>query len=121
MKRILIHFVYLFIYGIQFGSKWWYRHACAAGGVGNVLLMMGANLVGFVLGVDGAQYFAHELIGSWAGTSSHFSELLWTSLIETCTVQAFASCLALVHACSLGYNLCSSTGNGVVRWGPSYR
>ncbi|KAH9043958.1 MBOAT, membrane-bound O-acyltransferase family-domain-containing protein [Lactarius pseudohatsudake] len=50
-----------------FGDKWWYRHACAAGGVGNVLLMMGANLVGFVLGVDGAQYFAHELISSWAG------------------------------------------------------
>ena len=37
--------------------------------------MMGANLVGFVLGVDGAQYFAHELIGSWAGTSSHFREI----------------------------------------------
>jgi len=53
----------------QFGDKWWYRHVCAAGGVCNVLLMMGANLVGFVLGVDGAQYFAYELISSWAGTS----------------------------------------------------
>lgn len=50
-----------------FGDKWWYRHVCAAGGVCNVLLMMGANLVGFVLGVDGARYFAHELISSWAG------------------------------------------------------
>ena len=30
---------------------------------------MGANLVGFVLGVDGAQYFVHELIGSWDGMS----------------------------------------------------
>ncbi|KAH8986223.1 hypothetical protein EDB86DRAFT_3082942 [Lactarius hatsudake] len=48
-------------------DKCWYRHACAAGGVGNVLLIMGANLVGFVLGVDGARYFAHELISSWAG------------------------------------------------------
>ncbi|KAH9169581.1 MBOAT, membrane-bound O-acyltransferase family-domain-containing protein [Lactarius sanguifluus] len=50
-----------------FGDKWWYRHACAAGGVCKVLLVMGANLVRFVLGVDGAQYFARELISSWAG------------------------------------------------------
>ena len=59
----------LFFFFEQFGDKWWYRHACAAGGVFNVLLMMGANLVGFVLGVDGARYFAHELISSWAGMS----------------------------------------------------
>ncbi|KAI0247695.1 MBOAT-domain-containing protein [Lactifluus subvellereus] len=50
-----------------FGERWWYRHVCAAGGVFNILLMMGANLVGFVLGVDGAQYFVRELIGSWDG------------------------------------------------------
>ncbi|KAI9453325.1 MBOAT, membrane-bound O-acyltransferase family-domain-containing protein [Lactarius psammicola] len=50
-----------------FGDEWWYRHVCAAGGVCNVLLMMCANLIGFVLGVDGARYFAHELISSWAG------------------------------------------------------
>ena len=30
---------------------------------------MGANLIGFVLGMDGAQYFAHELVSSWAGKS----------------------------------------------------
>ncbi|KAI0293499.1 MBOAT, membrane-bound O-acyltransferase family-domain-containing protein [Multifurca ochricompacta] len=53
----------------QFGDRWWYRHACAIGGVFNVLLMMGANLVGFVLGLDGAQYFARELINSWGGIS----------------------------------------------------
>ncbi|KAH9070809.1 hypothetical protein EDB83DRAFT_2517978 [Lactarius deliciosus] len=40
-----------------FGDKWWYRHACAAGGVCNVSLMMGANLVGLDLGVDGTWYF----------------------------------------------------------------
>ena len=49
--------------------RWWYRHACAAGGVFNVLLMMGANVVGFVLGVDGARYFAQELVSCWAGKS----------------------------------------------------
>ncbi|KAH9955917.1 MBOAT, membrane-bound O-acyltransferase family-domain-containing protein [Russula dissimulans] len=51
----------------MFGEKWWYRHLCAAGGVSNVLLMMGANLVGFVLGMDGAQYLARELVSSWDG------------------------------------------------------
>jgi hypothetical protein len=30
---------------------------------------MGANLVGLVLGVDGAQYFVHELTGGWDGMS----------------------------------------------------
>jgi hypothetical protein len=30
---------------------------------------MGANLIGFVLGMDGAQYFAHELVSNWAGES----------------------------------------------------
>ncbi|KAH9978634.1 hypothetical protein BGW80DRAFT_1455404 [Lactifluus volemus] len=38
-----------------------------AGGVFNILLLMGANLVGFVLGVDGAQYFVHEMTGCWDG------------------------------------------------------
>jgi len=50
-----------------FGNRWWYRYACAASGVFNVLLMMGANLIGFVLGVDGARYFAREIVSSWAG------------------------------------------------------
>ena len=36
----------------------------------NVLLIVGANLVGFILGVDGARYFAQELVRSWAGTFS---------------------------------------------------
>ena len=33
----------------------------------------------------------------------------------TRAVHAFVSCLVLVHACSLGYNLRSNTGNGVLR------
>jgi len=51
----------------MFEERWWYRHACAAGGVFNVLLMMGANLIGFVLGMDGAQYLAHEVVSNWGG------------------------------------------------------
>ena len=33
----------------------------------------------------------------------------------THAVQAFASCLVLVHTCPLGYKLRSNTGNGVFR------
>ena len=32
--------------------------------------MMGANLVGFVISVDGVRYFAQDLVSSWAGTFS---------------------------------------------------
>ena len=70
MVRALTLYERIVSYSVmQFGDRWWYRHVCAAGGVFNVLLMMGANLVGFVLGMDGAQYFAHELVSSWDGMS----------------------------------------------------
>ncbi|KAF8602869.1 MBOAT-domain-containing protein [Ceratobasidium sp. AG-I] len=51
----------------KFGNRPWYRHVCALGGVGNIILMMGANLVGFVIGVDGMRYFISEIVGSWQG------------------------------------------------------
>lgn len=35
-----------------------------------MLLMMGANLVGFVIGVDGMRYFLSEILGSWQGSFS---------------------------------------------------
>lgn len=46
---------------------WWYRHARAIGGVGNILMLMTANLVGFVIGLDGLQYLGSQLIGTWSG------------------------------------------------------
>ena len=100
-NRSLLHFIIIMI-GMQFRGKWCYRHACAAGRVCDVLLTTGANLVRFVLGVHGAQYFVHELIGSWAGTSSH-SRMI--SHDGRAYVQGFASCLVLVHVCSFAYNL----------------
>ncbi|SPO36217.1 probable GUP1 - Multimembrane-spanning protein essential for proton symport of glycerol [Pseudozyma flocculosa] len=51
----------------KYGSRWWYRHLCALGGVFNVLLMMTANLVGFAIGVDGIQYMYRQILGSWQG------------------------------------------------------
>lgn len=55
-----------------YGHEWWYRHVAAAGGVVNVLLMMSANLVGFVLGLDGMKHLVYELVSTangWAFTS----------------------------------------------------
>ena len=80
---------------MQFGDRWWYHYACAAGGVFNVLLMMGANLAGFVLGVDGARYFAQELVSSWAGTFSESPLLPLLIKTRACRDSIFARCLCV--------------------------
>lgn len=51
----------------RFGKYAWYRHVCAIGAVGNILMMMTANLVGFVVGTDGVQYIWRELTAGWYG------------------------------------------------------
>ncbi|KAF7593511.1 glycerol transporter [Aspergillus hancockii] len=44
-----------------------YRVLCGIGAVGNILMMMIANLVGFALGVDGIQGLLSEMLGSYSG------------------------------------------------------
>jgi hypothetical protein len=73
-----------------------------------ILLWMGPNLINFVLSVDGAQYFMHELIGSWSGMSHSEIFLTLFSLIEVPQEFAFSSSLARVYL--LAYNPCSSIG-----------
>jgi len=51
----------------KYGKEWWYRHVSALGAAFNILMMMSANLVGFVLGADGTRYLLSQLIGTWAG------------------------------------------------------
>lgn len=51
----------------RYGHHRWYRHVAALGGVGNVLLMMGANLVGFAVGLDGAKYLVEQLFTTVQG------------------------------------------------------
>lgn len=46
-----------------------YRMLCAIGAVGNILMMMTANLVGFALGLDGFKGLVHGIVGSWAGVT----------------------------------------------------
>ncbi|KAH1495364.1 hypothetical protein LV164_002185 [Aspergillus fumigatus] len=44
-----------------------YRVLCGVGAVGNILMMMIANLVGFALGLDGLKGLLTEILGSYSG------------------------------------------------------
>jgi hypothetical protein len=94
------------VFRAQFGEKWWYRHCCAIGGVFNILMMMGANLIGFVVGMDGAQYLAYQLVSSWTGESPF---RIYRTVVYV-RAQVFASSSSHVSVCSLAYSSCSSTG-----------
>jgi protein-cysteine N-palmitoyltransferase HHAT len=53
-------------------SKWksrpnTYRMICGVGAVVNILMMMAAHLVGFVVGLDGLMGLVHGIAGSWQG------------------------------------------------------
>ena len=63
----------------QYGHEPWYRHIAALGGVGNILLMMSANLVGFVLGLDGMKHLVVQLSTTAEGELSRLpAPLPWT-------------------------------------------
>ncbi|GAA6033010.1 hypothetical protein JCM8097_000096 [Rhodosporidiobolus ruineniae] len=51
----------------KFAPRPWFRPLAALGGVANVLLMMTANLVGFVVGLDGARAVWEKMVGGWEG------------------------------------------------------
>ncbi|XAO24989.1 hypothetical protein I312_103798 [Cryptococcus bacillisporus CA1280] len=53
----------------KYGAHPLYRHVCAVGAVANILLMMTANLVGFVLGLEGTKHLLHELTSTVSGWS----------------------------------------------------
>ncbi|GAA5974348.1 hypothetical protein JCM11641_006751 [Rhodosporidiobolus odoratus] len=53
----------------KYGSRPWYRPLAALGGVANILFMMTANLVGFVLGFEGAREVWARVVGGWEGQS----------------------------------------------------
>ena len=61
--------------GFLFPKRKWqshknvYRAICAAGAVGNILMMMAANLVGFAVGLDGLKGLVHGIVGSYSGES----------------------------------------------------
>ncbi|KAF8475522.1 glycerol:H+ symporter [Kalaharituber pfeilii] len=49
------------------GRETLYRHLCALGAVGNILMMMAANLVGFAIGLDGLKELITGILGGYAG------------------------------------------------------
>ena len=49
------------------GHKEVYRVICGVGAVGNILMMMSANLVGFAVGLDGLKGLVQGIVGSYSG------------------------------------------------------
>ena len=47
-----------------------YRVICGVGAVGNILMMMSANLVGFAVGLDGLKGLVQGIVGTYSGTIS---------------------------------------------------
>ena len=71
---------------IQFGAQWWYRHVCTVGGVFNILTMLTANLIGFVVGTDGISYMIGRLTDNWEGMCDKYGEIPDTGLISPNTL-----------------------------------
>jgi D-alanyl-lipoteichoic acid acyltransferase DltB (MBOAT superfamily) len=44
-----------------------YRYLCGLGAVGEILMLMVANLVGFALGLDGLRDLVHGIMSTWSG------------------------------------------------------
>ncbi|KAI8093031.1 MBOAT, membrane-bound O-acyltransferase family-domain-containing protein [Halteromyces radiatus] len=57
----------------KFGHKWYYRFVCGIGAVGNILMMMIANLVGFCVGLDGMKDMLVQIFGTVDGLIYLFS------------------------------------------------
>ncbi|KAL8960727.1 MAG: hypothetical protein Q9193_002615 [Seirophora villosa] len=59
--------------GYAFPKRKWsdnpgaYRMICGVGAVGNILMMMAANLVGFAVGLDGLRDLVRGIVGSYSG------------------------------------------------------
>ncbi|KAL9000697.1 MAG: hypothetical protein Q9169_000733 [Polycauliona sp. 2 TL-2023] len=58
---------YLFPKSQWLGHRDAYRLICGVGAVGNILMMMAANLVGFAVGLDGVTGLVRGIVGSYSG------------------------------------------------------
>lgn len=81
--------------------------------------MMTANLVGFVVGVDGARELWKVMLGGWEGASVTLPTLSTSrpDSLETHLAQAGSSCSSRVHVCLLQSKSCSNTGAPALRDG----
>jgi D-alanyl-lipoteichoic acid acyltransferase DltB (MBOAT superfamily) len=73
-----------------FPAKTWkdspdaYRWLCGVGAVGEILMLMMANLVGFALGLDGLGGLVKSILGTWEGQM-----FFWTACIALFTGAQF--------------------------------
>lgn len=92
-------------------SKWQnrketYRVICGIGAVGNILMMMSANLVGFAVGLDGLQGLVRGIVGSYSGESITLSTLSPWLKSRASRLTIFRTCLSVcclrrsVHRCT---------------------
>lgn len=63
----------------QYGDKPWYIPVCALGAVFNIVMMIVANTIGFVLGPKNSLVFLKEVFGTWSGEL--VQEPFWTNLV----------------------------------------
>ena len=67
---------------IAFPKKKWQNHQntfrviCGVGAVGNILMMMAANLVGFAFGIDGLKGLIQGMVGSYSGLCISYASSL---------------------------------------------
>ena len=65
----------------------------------NILMMMTANLVGFVIGTDGIKYMIDQIMGSWQGASTvgpmHFGVVTDPFFSARHTILACCVCVSL--------------------------
>jgi D-alanyl-lipoteichoic acid acyltransferase DltB (MBOAT superfamily) len=59
-----------------------WRMLCAVGTVGNILMMMAANLVGFAVGLDGLKSIIQGIFADWGG--EFFCLMCWLCLMLMC-------------------------------------
>lgn len=63
---------FLFPKKVWSGSPNTYRVICGVGAVGNILMLMVANLVGFAIGLDGLKGLVHGIVGTYSGKAPFF-------------------------------------------------
>ena len=80
-----------------------YRVICGIGAVGNILMMMSANLVGFAVGLDGLKGLVQGIAGSYSGKT----------VLKADALAVYANYL---HRCCFP-SLCM---HGAFHWGAGY-
>ena len=94
-----------------------YRVICGIGAVGNILMMMVANLVGFAIGLDGLKGLVHGIVGSFSGQSlparQRGGQGCPCGFFKSYGLMVFQDyCIlwSLVQPCSLAYRSCLKSG-----------